>query len=251
MQQAAVNLENASATEFAQLLPALEPQVKAGPKAVAPARVRTNLGQIARQEALRLVQTVFQTKGQERRTVIFAAISSGSGCSWISARTAEILASGIAGSVCLVDANFRTPSLPVELGTSNHYGLSDALRQEAPIRQFVKAMKPANLSLLSCGSAPEASVSLLTTERMKAIVDELRTEFDYVLIDAPPLGTYADAFSIGQLGDGLVLVLEANATRREVAARVAERLRDMKVNILGAVLNKRTFPIPDSIYRRI
>ncbi len=250
MQQAALDMKSASSGEFTQLLP-LDPQTNVGAKVVAPLRANTRLGQMAHEEILRLVQSVFQSKGQERRTVVFAAISSGSGCSWISARTAEALACVISGSVCLVDANFRTPFLPEVFGTTNHYGLADALRQEHPIREFVKSVKPSNLSLLSCGSAPEASVSLLSSERMQAIVDELRTEFDYVLIDAPPFGTYADTFSLGQLGDGLVLVLEANATRREAAARVTERLREMKVNILGGVLNKRTFPIPDSVYQRL
>jgi Mrp family chromosome partitioning ATPase len=250
MQQAALNLQSASMDEFARFLPRAS-QVKVGAKGVAPVGASPSLAHIASQEASRLVQSVFQSKGQERRTVVFGAISSGSGCSWISARIAEVLASCISGSVCLVEANFRTPGLPEVFGITNHYGLADALRQAHPIRQFVKPLKPANLSLVSCGSAPEAAINLLVSERMRARVDELRAEFDYVLIDAPPLGEYADTFSVGQLGDGLVLVLEANATRREAAALVADRLREMKVNILGAVLNKRTFPIPNSVYQRL
>jgi len=250
MAQAAPNLEGASIGQrFRWSSP--DSQVKAGTKVIAPLHENTRLDHMARQEVLRLVQSVFQSKDVERRVVVFAAISSGSGCTWISARTAEALASVTAGPICLVDANFRTPSLPEVFGTTNHFGLADALRHERPIREFVKPLKSANLSLLSCGSTPEASVSLLSSEKMKRIVDELRAEFDYVLIDAPPFGTYADTFSVGQLGDGLVLVLEANATRREAAARLAERLRDMKVNILGAVLNKRTFPIPDTLYQRL
>ena len=187
MQQAALNLEGASTGEFAQFAP-VDPQAKAGVKVVGPARATPSLAHVASQEASRLVQSVFQSKGQEQRTVVFAAISSGSGCSWISARIAEVLANSVSGSVCLVEANFRTPTLPEVFGVTNHHGLADALRQARPIRQFVKPLKPANLSLLSCGSAPEASINLLTSEKMRAIVDELRAEFDYVLIDAPPLG---------------------------------------------------------------
>jgi succinoglycan biosynthesis transport protein ExoP len=86
---------------------------------------------------------------------------------------------------------------------------------------------------------------------MKRRFGELRKEFDYVLIDAPPLNMYSEGFALGQLADGLVLVLEANATRRETATKVAERLNATEVKILGAVLNKRTFPIPESLYRRL
>jgi len=79
----------------------------------------------------------------------------------------------------------------------------------------------------------------------------LREQFDYVMIDAPPLNSYSEGVALGQFADGLVLVLEANSTRRDATARIAERLHSMQVQILGAVLNKRTFPIPASLYRRL
>ena len=83
---------------------------------------------------------------------------------------------------------------------------------------------------------------------MRARVTDLRNEFAYILIDAPPLNRYADAIALGQLADGVVLILEANATRRESAVKVAAHLRSMHVKLLGAVLNKRTFPIPETLY---
>ncbi len=80
---------------------------------------------------------------------------------------------------------------------------------------------------------------------------ELRKEFDYVLIDSPPLNMCSDSVVLGQLSDGVILVLEANATRREAVLRVAEELRARHVQVLGAVLNKRTFPIPELLYHRL
>jgi len=117
------------------------------------------------------------------------------------------------------------------------------------VRHFAKPLLPRNLWLLSCGSAANESAALLNSERMKSRITELRNEFDYVLLDAPPLSTYADAVALGQLADGVVLVLEANSTKREAAVRVVENLRAANVNILGAVFNKRTFPIPESLYQ--
>jgi Mrp family chromosome partitioning ATPase len=86
---------------------------------------------------------------------------------------------------------------------------------------------------------------------MKERIAELRSEFDYLLIDAPPLNSYADGMIFGRLADGVVLVLEANTTRREAALRVTESLRAMKIPVLGAVLNNRTFPIPEAVYKRL
>jgi len=225
------------------------PVMRGRAKANLPAAAGMDVEKIAREESLKLVQSVFLLNGAAHRVVLFAGVESGNGCSRICVEAAEALANNATGAVCVVDANFRTPSLPDSFGTSNHYGLSDALRKDGPVRHFAKGLQPRNLWLLSCGSAASTSTGLLNSERMKSRVQELRQEFDYVLFDAPPLGAYADAIALGQLADGVVLVLEAHSTKREAAVRVAESLRGANVKILGAVLNKRTFPIPEPLYQ--
>jgi capsular exopolysaccharide synthesis family protein len=211
---------------------------------------RFNLNRIAEEESLRLVQTVF-LGANAPRVVMFAGIDAGNGCSHICAEAAEILATNVLGSVCLVDGNLRTPSLPEFFGVSNHHGLTDSLRNTGAIREFAKKLRLDNLWLLSSGSLAGDSSVLLNSESLKTRIAELRKEFDYVLIDSPPLSSYSDGIVLGQLADGVVLVLEANATRREVAMRVADSLRAKEVKVLGAVLNKRTFPIPDAVYKRV
>src|SRR4029077_13725379 len=110
---------------------------------------------------------------------------------------------------------------------------------------------PDNLWLLSCGSTSVGSFAVLERDRLKLRLSGLAEEFYYTRIDTPRLNQYDDAVVLGQFADGLVLVLEANATRREPALRVMENLRAAQVQVLGAVLNKRTFPIPEVLYQRI
>jgi Mrp family chromosome partitioning ATPase len=199
-----------------------------------------------------LVQRLFLSQGESApKTVMFAAIDSKNQCSWLCAMIAKLLAESVSGSVCLVEGNFRTPSLPYVLGVPNHHGLADSLRQRGPIREFAKPIGRDNFWLLSAGSHGQDSTSLLNCDQMKERVLELRKEFDYLLIDTPPLSLYTDGMIFGQLTDGMVLVLEANETRREVALRVTESLRALRIPLLGAVLNNRTFPIPAAIYKRI
>jgi capsular exopolysaccharide synthesis family protein len=206
----------------------------------------------AYEEALKLVQRVFLAQTQDApRMVVFAAIDKGGGCSQIVARVAESLTNNVRGSICLVEANLRSPSLPALFGTTNHYGLTDAVLNEGPIRSFAKPLYSENLWLISSGSLASDSTRLLHSERLKTRLSELRKEFDYVVIDAPPLARYADAVTLGQIADGLVLVLEAHATRREIAQSIASNLQAAKVRVLGAVLNKRTYPIPEAIYRKV
>jgi Mrp family chromosome partitioning ATPase len=205
-----------------------------------------------REESLKLVQRLFLTSEQAPpKAIMFAAVDSGNGCSRMCAITAQLLAENVSGSVCLVEGNFRTPSLPGLFGGTNHYGLADSLRQEGAVRDFAKQTDRDNLWLLSSGRHGDDSLGLLSCDRMKERISELRSQFSFVLIDAPPLNAYADALVLGHLVDGVVLVLEAHATRREVALRIAESLRNAKIRVLAAVLNKRTFPIPAALYKRL
>jgi receptor protein-tyrosine kinase len=216
------------------------------------AEILTAAPPATREESLKLVQRLFLTSEQTPpKAVVFAAIDSGNGCTRLCAITAQLLAENVGGSVCLVEGNFRTPSLPDLFGVDNHHGLADSLRQEGAIRGFAKQAGRDNVWLLSSGSLGRDPVNLLNCDRMKARIAELRSAFDYVLIDAPPLNSYADAMVFGRLADGVVLVLEANVTRREAALRVAERLQATRIPVLGAVLNKRTFPIPWALYKRL
>lgn len=201
---------------------------------------------------LRLVQGIFLQQAQESpRMVVFAGIDHGNGCSQIAASVAESLARNAPGAVCLVEANFRSPALSRMLGTTNYHGLTDALLEEGSIRSFLKPVCNESLWLLSSGPLAADSPNLLTSERMKVLSAELCKEFHFVIVDAPPLTRYADAIALGQLSDGIVLVLEANSTRREAALTVAESLRSSGIKIIGAVLNKRTFPIPEGIYSKL
>lgn len=203
-------------------------------------------------EALKLVQQIFLLQTEEPpRVVVFAGIDHGNGCSQICASVAEMLAKNARRPVCLLEANFRSPGLSSLFGTSNHHGLTDALLTKGTISSFAKPIAQENLWLLSCGALAADSPSLLTSDYLGERLKELREEFEFVIIDAPPLTRYSDAMVLGQHSDGLVLIIEADSTRRDAASAVAANLRSMKVPILAAVLNKRSFPIPEKIYRRL
>ncbi len=191
-------------------------------------------------EALRLVHQVFLVQAEKRPQVVtFAGVDHGNGCSEICVSVAEILAAGGDRSVCLVDANFRTPALSGLFGTNNHFGLTEALTGSSGIRSYAKPATDAdNLWLLSSGSLDANSPGLLASQSLRERLMELRADFEFILIDAPPLGKYGDGLAMGQLSDGMILVIEAASTRRELAAEAVASLRSSNVKILAAVLNK-------------
>jgi Mrp family chromosome partitioning ATPase len=210
------------------------------------------VGETARGEITKLVRRLFQIPGAEApRVVVFAGTETGNGCSWLCARLGEHLATQVTGSVCLLDCNFQSPSLHQEFGLPNHYGLSDALRQNDGIRSYLRPLSRPNFWLFSCGSPIENGQAMLGSDRMRMVVQELRAEFDYIIVDAAPLDVGTDSIVLGGLSNGVVLVLKANSSRRDTAGKAMQEFHAASVAVRGVVLNRRTFPIPEAIYKRL
>jgi capsular exopolysaccharide synthesis family protein len=215
-------------------------------------RGELDLEAMARGEAIKLVQRVFLLPGADApRMVLFCGVGRGDGSSWVCLRASETLASQVKASVCVVDANLHAPFLHEYFRKSNSKGLAEAVRGSGPISNYAQLLNGGNLWVITCGSRTTDPHTLLTSDRLPARLAELRTVFDYVLIDAPPVNLYGDATLLGRLADGVVLVVQANSTHREVVRKAKESLESAKLRVLGAVLNKRTFPIPDSWYRKL
>jgi Mrp family chromosome partitioning ATPase len=204
-----------------------------------------------RESIVALVQRLFLS-AEGNRMVIFSGAERGAGCTWLAARAAEILVGKVGGSVCLVDANLRAPSMHAQFGVPRDRGLTDALADPAPLRSFTKCIAGRNyFAVLTCGSRANGGVELLSSEAMRARMAELRSEFDYVIVDSSSSHLYSDTMVLGPMADGVVLVLVANSTRRETARKAARELASCNIRLLGTVLNKRTFPIPEKIYNRL
>jgi Mrp family chromosome partitioning ATPase len=198
-----------------------------------------------------LVERIFlQPQQKPPRMVVFAAVDHGNGCSQIAASVAWALTASSLGAVCLVEANFRSPALPRMLGRTNYQGFTDALLQQGSIRSFMKPMGNGCLWLLSSGPVAGDSPNLLAAASMRSRFVELRAEFHFVIVDAPPLFRYADAIALGQLSDGIVLVLEAGSTRQHAALTAVQCARSSRIPVLGAVLNKGTLRMREKILKQ-
>jgi Mrp family chromosome partitioning ATPase len=199
----------------------------------------------------RFVNRLLLMPGTERpKVLVLAAAQRGDGCSWLTARAAEILADKIEGEVCAVDTNFASPALHVLLGVENKNGFSDAILENGPVSSFA-ANVHRNLWCLSCGSRTAGSERLIQSERFGARIAEMRSRFDCVLIDTPALNISAQAASAARCSDGVVIVVRAENTRRELVRSVARDLQSSNLRLLGAVLNDRVYPVPESVYSRI
>jgi capsular exopolysaccharide synthesis family protein len=220
--------------------------------ALEPPRPDLNPQALSRSELVKLVQRVFLLPNSGgRKVVTFTGVQEGTGCSSICAGAAEALAAQTDGTVCLVDANLHRPGLHLYFNFQNLKGLSDAVFSQSPLQDFVCRLPGGKLMLLPAGSKVTRLNGALNSEQLRTRFAQLREQFDFVLIDAPAMNGSADAVLISKLADGAILVLESDATRREVARTAKENFESAGVRLLGAVLNKRTFPIPRFIYERL
>ena len=222
------------------------------PKPHGPAR-RRKLNELIDDEVMKLVQRVFILPGaaQAPGAVAFAGIDHAAGCSWVCAHASEVLAEQVAGTVCIVDANLRTPSLHEHFRFSNGAGFTEAMKSTTPIHEYARRASGSHLWLITAGAVGKEPNGALNPARLQTRIAELRQAFDYVLLDTPAIHMYGDAVLLAQLTDGIILVVGSNTTRREPARMAKETIEAAKVPILGAVLNKRTFPMPEAIYRKL
>jgi Mrp family chromosome partitioning ATPase len=205
----------------------------------------------AKEELAKLIQRLFFSGGRVSGpgVISFSGIARDDRSCWICARAAELLALQADISVCLVDANFKSPQLHPHYDVSNRTGMASALGSDSPIRSFTTQLPVKNLWLLPSGPAKQGFE--LNVERCQARFAELRREFDYVFINAPSLAHEREATLMGQMGDGIVLIVEANQTGRKSLGQAKEHLQNGGVKILGAVLDQRRFPIPAFLYRKL
>jgi polysaccharide biosynthesis transport protein len=200
----------------------------------------------ARDQVASLVRGLFLMPESNVRAVTVAATEAGTEVATITLGAAECLSNLSSKRVCVVDADFDHPQLHEYFRPRSPHGLSDVLQGKSSIGSVLTRVA-SNLWVLPAGSTAESAMSQ-RTDNLKEIISALRREADYLLLQSPPLSDTNAAIAFGHITDGMVVVLEANRTRRDFAHNLKAKLDAANVHILGAVFNNRTFPIPRSIY---
>jgi Mrp family chromosome partitioning ATPase len=199
-------------------------------------------------EIFKLVHNVFMPVEAPPRVVAFSRVGEEPERDFIGPQVAEVLAAQISGSVCVVDANLRAPYLHSYFQIENRNGLAEALTRHELMEKFTHHVENTHVWVVTGGAAVSDGEAALSSEAMRSRISELRSTFDHVLVCAPPVLGHPETVGIARLSDGLILIVEANATRRELALRAKQEMDQAGVRLLGAALNNRRFPIPQALY---
>jgi capsular exopolysaccharide synthesis family protein len=189
-------------------------------------------------EAYRTLRTnIHFSKGdQEPKTIMFISAGPGEGKSTTAANTAVSLAQS-GKQVIIVDCDFRKPVQHSIFGKKNK-GLTNILVEDFSINSMIQETGIDNVNLLTSGPIPPNPSELLSSKKMQVILDTLRSQADYVIIDAPPVIAVTDACVLASKVDGIALVIGAGMVRPEIAQKARDLLQKARGHILGVILNR-------------
>jgi succinoglycan biosynthesis transport protein ExoP len=179
--------------------------------------------------------------GDHPHVVVLTSPCPGDGKTTVASNLSIAMAE-IRQKVVLIDGDLRRPRLHDIFGISNDWGLSDVLSagtalETIPIENLVSKTKVSSLYVMASGRGQVTTPTLLYSARMNGLLDRLRSEFDMVLIDAPPVIHLADARVLGRLADGVILVVRAGLTTPESAMIACRRFAEDGTRVLGTILN--------------
>lgn len=189
-------------------------------------------------EQFRSLRTRLLQAGERERKRAFVITSAGVGegktltalnLAWLLAQTDGVKA-------LVIDADLRQPCAADYLGIEAECGLSEVLTGQTHFTEAIVKLDPSGLHLLPGGAAREDVAELLSGPRFGRLLDEARKHFDYIIIDAPPLGVFTDANLLINRADSAILVVRASKTRYAVVDRLLEQLP--RERLLGVVLNR-------------
>jgi protein-tyrosine kinase len=204
-----------------------------------------NSEDFATQQLQRLVRQVFLPGWPKpARQVVLSPVDETTNISEVCLALSEALTAQVSGSVCVVEADSNESNALPESESNDARGHIDGLRN---VSQRISN----RLWLVTQDGLFGQHRGGFSTAWLRGRLAELRLEFDYTIVQAPAAVAYSQTALLGHLCDGLILVLQANATRRATAKKVQEMLDAAHARVLGTILMERTFPIPDSIYRRL
>ena len=188
-------------------------------------------------EAYKMIRTnlLFSMATTDNHVVVFSSAEPSAGKSTLSANLAIVMAQ-TGARVVLVDADMRKPSQHRNFKKTRSLGLSKVLGGLSTLEECIHRNVKPNVDLITSGPTPPNPSELLGSVRMKEVLEELQTQYDYVFVDMPPLCVVADALVVAPNAAGVVLVARHNQTMYEEFSEALEKVETTGAKLLGVVL---------------
>ena len=191
-------------------------------------------------------QILHKSQRQKLQSIVIASINPSEGKTITALNLSWLLAQTDGVKCLIIDSDLRMPSLTDYLGIETDKGLSDVLSDKANLNDSIIRLEPAGLYILPGGEARSDVAELISGPKFREILRQARDMFDFVIIDAPPLGIFTDANVLINHADGAMLVVRTGKTKYSAVDRILESLpRD---RMMGVVLNQSEDVLDESQY---
>ena len=151
--------------------------------------------------------------------------------------------------ILLVDADMRKGKITKYLNINTEAGLSELLSNGTALDSCLINFGVENLDLITAGSVPHNPAELLSSSKMKEIIETFRAKYDYIIFDAPPVIPLTDPQVLGAQADGVLMVVQAGRTQKGIIEHAQSLLNQAEAKVLGFILTGIRYHIPQYIYR--
>jgi len=189
-------------------------------------------------ESFRSIGTFLLLSSAEKppKTVLITSAKEKEGKSTIACNSAIVMASQL-GKGVIIDADLRAPNLHRRLDADNAVGLSTYLSGNMGLEGLIKPTPIEDLFIITSGPIPPNPSELLWSSRMRELVEELNSRFNYTIIDSPPVLGMTDSVYLSRFADGVIIVVKAGSTPKNALLETKKILGNVNAKILGIVLN--------------
>lgn len=171
----------------------------------------------------------------EYRVIVVTSSVQGEGKSTTSGNLAIALAQS-GNSVLLVDCDMRKPSIHKKFKISNAAGTAELLLRKKLFEEVANKYNE-NLTIITAGKIPPNPSEMLASRAMTAFIEEMKKEFKYIILDTPPLQAVTDAQVLSTKADGVLLIVRAGSTKREMVFNSVDLIKKVQGKVIGTVLN--------------
>ncbi len=185
-----------------------------------------------------------KVEGEKPKTILITSAMLSEGKSTITAFLGITAAVHKHRKTLLVDCDLRRPTMHKLFGVDRESGVVEALTEGRTVTEVIKKTREENLDIITAGKAVPKPTEVFDSAAIRKLLEEVRFYYDLILVDCAPALPVSDPMLLASEMDGVIMVVKAGTTQREVARRAAELLSGDKTRFLGVVLNNLTNALP-------
>ncbi len=205
-------------------------------------------------EQYRIIRTNIQSlkqKGDYKTFLITSCVNS-EGKSVTSVNLSMMMATDLNNkSILLIDADMRKGKVAKYLGLKSAPGLAEILQGTIEPGEAFVSPNIRNLTVIPSGKVPRHPAELLASKKMQSLLSTMKSKFDYIFIDSPPVMPLTDPCILGPLTDGVIMVIQAGRTQRDMIKTVEHRLAQAHAKVVGFIMTNVEYHLPHYLYRYV